>query len=129
VALKASHYWYEYSDLLSNPCDIDLEDDEAEESDDEVLAGARISMHYWDNSAFLPPDALYENAHRLSGIPGMIVHGLVDFNCTVADALDLHMIWPDAVFKAVENAGHSALERETARFTLETVESLKKTLS
>jgi hypothetical protein len=50
------------------------------------------------------------------------------YNCTVADALDLHMMWPDAVFKAVENAGHSPLERETARFILETVDGLKTTL-
>lgn len=129
VALEASQHWYEYSDLLSNPRDIDPEfdEDEDEESDDLVLAGARISMHYWENAAFLPTDALYENAHRLRGIPGMIVHGQLDFNCTVADALDLHMIWPDAVFKAVENAGHSPLERETARFILDTVEGLKST--
>lgn len=128
VALEASQHWYEYSDLLSNPRNIDPEFDEPEESDDLVLAGARISMHYWASAAFLPPDALYENAHRLRGIPGMIAHGLVDYNCTVADALDLHMIWPDAVFKAVENAGHSALEQDTAMFILDTVEGLKSTL-
>jgi proline iminopeptidase len=124
-ALEASQHWYAYSDLLSNPCDIILEDDEPEEPDELVLAGSRISMHYWENAAFLPPDALYENAHRLRGIPGMIAHGQLDYNCTVADALDLHMMWPEAVFKAVENAGHSALERETARFTLEVIEGLK----
>ena len=54
--------------------------------------------------------------------------GVQHYNCTVADALDLHMMWPDAVFKAVENAGHSPLERETARFILETVDGLKTTL-
>ncbi len=128
AALQASHSWYEYSDLLSNDCNIDPKYDDPEETDDLVLSGARISMHYWDNSVFLPPDALYERAYRLRGIPGMIVHGQVDYNCTVADALDLHMIWPDAVFKAVENAGHSALEPETARFILNTVEGLKSTL-
>ena len=129
VSLQASKHWYEYSDLLSNPRNIDLEYAESEEeSDDLVLAGARISMHYWQNTAFLPADALYENAHRLRGIPGMIAHGLVDYNCTVADALDLHMIWPDAVFKAVDNAGHSPLERDTAMFILDTIEDLKSTL-
>jgi len=129
VALEASHHWYEYSDWLSNPCDIDPEfAEDEEESDDLVLAGSRISMHYWENAAFLPTDALYENAHCLRGIPGMIVHGLVDFNCTVADALDLHMMWPEAVFKVVENAGHSPLERETAQFILATLEGLKSTL-
>jgi proline iminopeptidase len=128
AALEASQHWYEYSDLLSNPRNIDPAYDEyEEESDDLVLAGARISMHYWKNAAFLSADALYENAHRLSGIPGMIVHGQVDYNCTVADALDLHMMWPDAVFKAVENAGHDALEAETANFTMQVVESMKST--
>jgi proline iminopeptidase len=129
VALEAAQYWYEYSDLLSNPRNIsEAYADSEEESDEEVLAGARISMHYWANGAFLGADALYDNAHRLQGIPGMIVHGQVDYNCTVADALDLHRIWPEARFKAVENAGHSALEEETARFTLEVVEGLKTTL-
>lgn len=128
TALEASNYWYEYSDLLSNPCNISTQYDEEEEPDDLVLAGARISMHYWSNAAFLSPDALYENAHKLKGIPGMIVHGQLDYNCTVADALDLHRIWPEAQFKAVENAGHDALEEGTARFTLSVIEGLKSTL-
>ena len=127
-ALQASQHWFEYSDLLSNPRDIIFPDDEAGEPDKLVLAGARICMHYWENSVFLPPDSLYENVHRLRGIPGMIVHGQVDYNCTVADALDLHKMWPEAKFKAVENAGHSPLERETARFILKTVEGLKTSL-
>lgn len=125
LALNAAQHWYEYSGLLSNSRDIDPAFFEPDETDDLVLAGARISMHYWENDISLHDDALYENAHLLKGLPGLIVHGQVDFNCTIADALDLHMIWPDAEFKAVENAGHSALERGTAKVILETCERMK----
>lgn len=127
VALEASHQWYGFSHVISNPRTVDPAFSEPDEPDDLVLAGARISMHYWLNAAFLAPDALYENAPRLKGLPGMIVHGQADFNCPVGDAFDLHMMWPDAAFRIVENAGHSSLEPETARFILNTVEGLKTT--
>jgi len=125
VALEASQYWYAFSDLLSNSCNIDPAFSEPDEPNELVLAGARISMHYWEHAAFLPPDALYDNTHQLRDLPGAIVHGRNDYNCPVSDAFDLHQAWPRATFKIVENAGHSCQEPETMQFLLNTMERLK----
>ncbi|MBT4888664.1 MAG: hypothetical protein HON65_03820, partial [Rhodospirillales bacterium] len=124
-ALNAAKHWYAFSDILSNAININPELTEPDEPDEFVLTGARISMHYWDNALFMPMDALLKNAHTLKDIPGAIVHGEGDFNCTIDDARDLHAAWPKAEFTAVKNAGHSSLEGETAKILLETMENLK----
>ena len=125
LALEASDQWYQYSEVLSNAHRVDPALTGPEETDGEVLAGSRISMHYWQNAAFLPEDTLYRNAHRLSGIPGSILHGEKDFNCLVSAAHDLHAVWPEADFHTIPNAGHSIFEPETARLLVEAADRFK----
>lgn len=126
MALEAAKNWYEFSDLLSNAHRIDKALAEDEETDAVILAGARISMHYWQNAAFLPPDALHDNAHHLSEIPGTILHGEQDFNCPIRAAYDLHAAWPKASFHAVPDAGHSIFEPEIVRCLLDALQRLKE---
>ncbi|MEQ9487623.1 MAG: alpha/beta fold hydrolase [Alphaproteobacteria bacterium] len=114
-ALAAANAWYDYSTVLSNARHVDPALEGPAETDDLVLAGARISMHYWRNDAFLATDSLIGNAGRLKGIPGAILHGEKDFNCSLDDARSLHREWPDARLHVIPDAGHSAFEPETAR--------------
>lgn len=114
-ALAAAAAWYDYSSLLSNARHVDPALEGPEEPEELVLAGARISMHYWRHDAFLKTDFLYQNASKLKGIPGAIVHGEVDFNCPVEGARQLHQQWPDAALHIVPDAGHSMFEPETSR--------------
>lgn len=74
------------------------------------LALARIENHYFVNHGFLGVDQLLENAGRLSGIPGVIVHGRYDVICPVDQAWALHLEWPDARLEVIPDAGHSASE-------------------
>ncbi len=75
-----------------------------------ALSLARIENHYFVNNAFLEPDQILRDAHRLADIPGYIVHGRYDVVCPVENAYLLHKAWPAARFVIVPDAGHSALE-------------------
>ena len=62
-----------------------------------ALSFARIESHYFVNGGFFDvEDQLLRDAHRLHGIPGVIVHGRYDVVCPVQNAWDLHKAWPES---------------------------------
>lgn len=75
-----------------------------------ALAMARLETHYFINRGFLEPNQLLEGAHRLNGIPGILVHGRYDMVCPLDNALALHEAWPDSELHIVRDAGHAASE-------------------
>ncbi|APZ43630.1 prolyl aminopeptidase [Acidihalobacter ferrooxydans] len=75
-----------------------------------ALSLARIENHYFTHDAFLEPDQLLRDAHRIGEIPGYIVHGRYDVICPVEQAFALHEAWPQARLDIVPDAGHSASE-------------------
>lgn len=92
-----------------------------------ALALARIEAHYFVNDTFLRPNQIIEEAHKLAGIPGVIVHGRYDMVCPFDNAHALSEAWPDAELRIIRDAGHSAMEpsitdalvRATDRFARE----------
>lgn len=78
-----------------------------------ALAFARIESHYFVHGGFFEvDDQLLRDAHRISTIPGVIVHGRYDVVCPVQNAWDLHKAWPKAELNICATAGHSAFEPE-----------------
>lgn len=109
VHMPAARAWSTYegacSTLLPSPETV------AYFAGDVVALGlARIEAHYFINDIFMPSNALLDNAHRLRGIPGIIVQGRYDAVCPIVTADDLHRAWPEAEYIIVPDAGHSAWE-------------------
>ena len=76
-----------------------------------ALAFARIECHYFINEGFFNADnQLIRDAGRLSGIPGVIVHGRYDVVTPVKIAFDLARAWPEADLRVVPDAGHAMTE-------------------
>ncbi|UTW02528.1 prolyl aminopeptidase [Amphritea atlantica] len=75
-----------------------------------ALAMARIEAHYFINKAFIEPDQIIRDAHRLQQIPTVIVHGRYDMVCPIEQAFALYDALPQAELHIVRDAGHSALE-------------------
>jgi len=75
-----------------------------------ALSLARIECHYFMNDSFLGDNQILEQAHRLHGIPGVIVHGRYDTVCPLEQAWLLHQAWPQARLEIIPDAGHSATE-------------------
>ena len=76
-----------------------------------AIAFARIECHYFVNKGFFRQDGqLLADAHRLKGIPGVIIQGRYDVVTPPMTAWDLHKAWPDAAFVMVPDAGHTGSE-------------------
>ena len=59
---------------------------------------------------FEADDQLLRDAHRIAGIPGVIIHGRYDVVTPMKNAWDLHKAWPGADFRIVPDAGHAMTE-------------------
>ena len=112
VRLAAARAWSVWEGSTSflhvDPDFVDGHEDEAF-----ALAFARIENHYFVNGGFFEvDDHLLRDAHRISDIPGVIVHGRYDVVCPVQNAWDLHKAWPNAELTITPASGHSAFEAE-----------------
>jgi proline iminopeptidase len=82
--------------------------------DSYALAFARIECHYFINGGFFrQDDQLLADAHKLAGIPGVIVHGRYDVVTPFKNAWDLKKAWPDADVRLVPDSGHAMTETGT----------------
>ncbi|MFB6889297.1 prolyl aminopeptidase [Kitasatospora sp. NPDC056327] len=79
-----------------------------------TTAFVRIAAHYFSRGAFLEPGRLLRDAHRLTGIPGALIHGALDLDSPQDTARLLAEGWPDAELTVIQDAGHtgSAATRE-----------------
>jgi len=93
-----------------------------------ALALACIEAHYFVNNAFLDEDQILSNAHRLSGIPGVIVHGRYDMVCPLDNAFALQKVWPEAELQIIRESGHSATEPGTVDALLRAVDDMASRL-
>ena len=88
--------------LLPNP---DLVGDFS--ADRFAIAFARIETHYFVNKGWLEDGQLLRDAHRLAGIPTVIVHGRYDMPCPASSAYALHKAIPGSQLHIIEGAGHA----------------------
>ena len=70
------------------------------------LAFARVVTHYWSNGCFLDDGQLLRDAHRLAGIPGVMVHGRYDVSGPLDVAWQLAKVWPAGELVVLDDAGH-----------------------
>ncbi|WP_110945451.1 prolyl aminopeptidase [Streptomyces avicenniae] len=78
------------------------------------VALVRICTHYFAHGAWLEEGALLRDAHRLAGIPGVLVHGRLDMGGPPHTAWALAQVWPDARLHVTEEAGHLGNEASRA---------------
>ena len=128
MRLRAARAWAAWeartASLRVNPDVVDHFADPAV-----ALSLARIECHYFVNDAFLSPDQLLRDASRLSGIPGVIVHGRYDAICPVENAWELHRAWPRSELHIVPGAGHSAAEPGIRAALVEATDALARRLA
>jgi proline iminopeptidase len=82
-------------------------------SDSKVESLAIIENHYFTHNAWLRPNQILKQAHRLRHIPLTIIHGRYDLICPFKSAYELHKTVPHSKLIAVSNAGHGGWEKKT----------------
>jgi proline iminopeptidase len=70
------------------------------------LGFARQVTHCWRNNSWLAEDEIVQNAHRLVGIPGRLIHGALDLSSPVDAAWRIHEAWPGSKLVIVDDEGH-----------------------
>ena len=115
-AARAWSVWEASTSFLIQNEDFMAQLDEPEAA----LAMARIECHYFVNGGFFEsPNQLLEAVDKIRHIPCVIVQGRYDVVCPPTTAWDLHRAWPEADFKLIANAGHSAFDPANAAALLE----------
>jgi len=80
-------------------------------ADEFSLAFARIECHYFLNAGFFDYDGqLISEIDKCRHVPTVIVQGRYDMVTPMKTAWDLHVAWPEADFRLVLDAGHTAME-------------------
>ncbi len=110
VQLSAARAWSVWegatSSLWPNPAR-----EEQFGGDEFALALARIEVHYFVNRGFFTHEnQLLDGVDKIRRIPAVIVQGRYDVVCPIDTAWELHRRWPEADFRVVVDAGHSAYE-------------------
>lgn len=81
---------------------------------DALLAFVRICTRYFAHGAWLEEGALLRDAGRLTGIPGVLLHGRLDLGGPVTTAWELARAWPDAELVVVGDSGHTGSDTMSA---------------
>ena len=75
------------------------------------LSFARIECHYFSHGGFFDSDdQLIRNLDSIRHIPAVLVQGRYDLCTPMRTAWEIHKAWPEADFRLVPDAGHSASE-------------------
>jgi len=113
--LEAARSWSIWEGALSY---IKMNQDAVRKYGDPEFAAsfARIECHYFVNGGWLEREnQLLEDVAKIRHIPATIIQGRFDIVCPMRTAWALHKAWPEADFRIVPDAGHSAFEPGTTR--------------
>ena len=129
VHMPAAKAWSSYEgscsqimvDFKRNSHDIGL-------INNEILALARIEVHYFKNGMFLDDGYILRNIAAVCHIPAIIVQGRYDMICPIITANQLATAWSGSNYKVIPNAGHSTLEPAIRAALVKATENFKSCL-
>jgi proline iminopeptidase len=120
AAIRWSLYEGACSSLLPNYEVITMD-----EQKQHALALARIEAHYFTNEVIPAEKSILNSLDILRKIPAVIVQGRYDIICPITTAYRVHLLWPEADYVVVPDAGHSALDPTLRSRLIEATENAK----
>lgn len=111
VRIRAARDWCAWEDAI-NSLDEGWKPSEKFTDPRFRMTFARLCAHYFSHAAWLDDDQLLRDAHRLAGIPAVLVHGRFDIQGPPEEAWLLNQAWPDSELHLVRT-GHTGGEEMT----------------
>ncbi len=105
--MQAARDWCAWEDAVIAHEALGRPGQYSDRPDDALLALVRICAHYFANDAWLEDGRLLRDAHRLAGIPGVLIHGRLDLGSPLQTAWELAKAWPDAELTVIDDSGHT----------------------
>jgi hypothetical protein len=102
VREQAAHDWCTWEDAVIAHERLGTPGQYGAKPDMAKLAFVRICTHYFAHRAWLEDGQLLRDAHRLRGIPGILIHGRLDLSGPLLTAWELAQAWPDADLRIIE---------------------------
>ena len=96
-----------------------------EEQERQAWSLARIEAHYFRHETQTAEQSLLSKLELLKPIPTTIIQGRYDTICPIQTAHQLHLLWPEAHYVVVPDAGHSALDPALRSRLIEATEHAK----
>ncbi|GAA1091994.1 MULTISPECIES: prolyl aminopeptidase [Streptomyces violaceusniger group] len=107
VRVKAARAWCAWEDAVIAHEALGHPGYYSDKTDDALMAFVRICAHYFSHDAWLEDGQLLRDAHRLAGIPAVLIHGRLDLGSPLQSAWELSRAWPDAELKVIDDSGHT----------------------
>jgi proline iminopeptidase len=107
IRAKAAADWLAWEDAVISQEPHGIPNAYSDKTPEGAIAFVRICAHYFSNGAWLEEGILLREAHRLAGIPGVLIHGRLDLGGPVLTAWEVAQAWPDARLVVVEDSGHT----------------------
>lgn len=126
VRHSAARNWCAWEDAVVSQEEYGAPNPYGDRPEQDRLAFVRICSHYAAHRAWLADDELFAGAHRLAGIPGVLLHGRVDLSGPAVNAWELAQLWPEAELTIFGGSGHKGSEAMAAKL-LETTDRFAQT--
>ncbi|WP_416565333.1 prolyl aminopeptidase [Nocardia testacea] len=107
VRAQAAQQWCAWEDAVIAHENLGTPGQYSAKPDASRLAFVRICTHYFAHTAWLADGSLLRDAHRLAGIPGVLVHGRLDLSAPLHTAWELSRAWPGAELQIIDDSGHT----------------------
>ncbi|MBF6083293.1 prolyl aminopeptidase [Nocardia cyriacigeorgica] len=107
VRLDAARRWCAWEDAVITHETTGSPGQYSAKSEAAMLTFTRICAHYFAHAAWLTDGQLLRDAHRLAGIPGVLIHGKLDLSAPLRTAWELAKAWPDAELRVIDDSGHT----------------------
>jgi proline iminopeptidase len=112
VALAAARRWCDYETCVMAIGEMSNGSNGGRNAatPEELLAGARIQLHFLVHQFFLRPNQLLDDLWRIGNIPITLVQGRMDMVCPPISAFEVSRRLAGADLRLVPNGGHSAMQ-------------------
>ena len=112
IALVAARRWYDYEARIMAIGEVPNGGDGGGNvtTAEELLASARIQLHFLAHQCFLQPNQLLDALWRIGEKPIALVQGRMDMVCPPISAFEVSRRLAGADLRLVANGGHSALQ-------------------
>ncbi|MET9296192.1 prolyl aminopeptidase [Streptomyces sp. NPDC003077] len=107
VREKAARDWATWEDAVIAHETLGKPGNYSDRSDESLMAFVRICAHYFAHDAWLEDNQILRDAHRLAGIPAVLIHGRLDLGAPLQAPWQLAKAWPDAELKVIDDSGHT----------------------
>ncbi|GAA0591013.1 prolyl aminopeptidase [Kutzneria viridogrisea] len=107
VRAAATTAWATWEDAVTSAEPNGKKNSFSDRPEHELRAFVRICAHYFAHRCWLEDGVLLREAHRLAGIPAVLIHGRLDISGPVGTAWELAKRWPQARLEIVDDSGHT----------------------